>query len=264
MPLLLNILKGAAIGIAFVLPGISAGTVILVLGFYKQFVDDLSSFRLLPYLPHLLGGAAAALAGVKIIGYLLENCRDLLLAFILGLLIASLRVILFQDGKAVRLSAIGIILSAASFLTAWFIFGSPSPGWTALPAASYLHFAAGGIIAGATMILPGISGSSSLVIMNLYDDVIYAVNHWEWLKLAVFSAGALLGIFILARLLSALYRRHQDTVSLALAGLVLGSVRSILPSAFSIPVALAALTGAAAVLALTIHQRPKTDQHFHT
>ena len=66
--MLLNFLQGMAIGIAFVLPGISAGTVILILGFYKQFIEDLSNFRLRPYLPHLCGGAVAALAGVKIIG----------------------------------------------------------------------------------------------------------------------------------------------------------------------------------------------------
>lgn len=257
--MLLDILKGMAIGIAFVLPGISAGTVILILGFYTRFIEDLSTFRLRPYLPHLCGGAGAALAGVKIISYLMTHCRDILLAFLLGMLLASLRVILYQDGKLIRFQPGGALLGIAGFLVSWFIFSRPAPGWTALPAAAPLHFFAGGAAAGATMILPGVSGSSALVIMNLYDDVISAVNHWEWLKLVIFSAGALLGIFVLARLLSALYRRYHDTVSLVLTGLVLGSVRSLLPDAFSPGACAAAFAGAAIVLALTAPRRPAAD-----
>lgn len=258
--MILDVLKGMAVGITFVLPGISTGTVILILGFYKQFIEDISSFRLRPYIPHLCGGAVAALVGVKIIAYLLENCRDLLFAFLLGLLIASLHVILFQDGKMIKLRPLTVLLGIAGFLAAWLSFSDPSPGWSPLPAISLYHFFAGGAVAGATMILPGISGSSSLVIMNMYDDVIFAVNHWEWLNLAVFTAGALLGIFVLARLLSALYRRYQDAVSLVLTGLVLGSIRSLLPSSFSAGAVIAFLAGAAIVLALTLLRRPKADQ----
>lgn len=249
--MMLHFLQGMAIGIAFVLPGLSAGTVILILGFYKQFIDDLSRFHLRPYLPHLCGAAISALAGARIIGYLLENHNDLLSAFLLGMLVASVRVILIHDGKIIKPKFWSIFLGLAAFAMAWFIFSSPTPGWTALPAGSHHHFLAAGALAAATMILPGVSGSSALVMMNLYDDMIFAVNHWEWLKLAIFSAGGLLGIFVLARLLSALYRRYHDTVSLTLAGLLLGSTRSLLPSTFGITVLIAALTGGAIVLFLS-------------
>jgi putative membrane protein len=248
--LIVQFFQGIAIGIALILPGLSAGTVILILGFYKQFIDDLSSFRLKPYLPHLCGAAAGALAGVKVVGLLLVSHRDLLLAFLLGMVIASVRVILFRNGRVMRLRPWTLILGPAAFAVAWFIFGNPAPGWTALPAGSHQHFFIAGALAAATMILPGISGSSTLVMMNLYDDMIVAVNHWEWLKLAVFSTGGLLGIFVLARLLAALYRRYHDAVSLTLAGLILGATRSLLPSTFSSGVLLTALAGGAMVLLL--------------
>lgn len=255
--MLTNFFKGMAIGIAFILPGVSAGTVILMLGFYRQLISDISIIRLRPYLPHLCGGAVAVLAGVRIIGYLLENYKDTLMAFLLGMLLASLRVILFHDGRMVRLRPVAVLIGIACFLLVWFAFSDPAPDGTSQLAVSLYHFFAGGIVAGATMILPGISGSTTLVIMNIYDDVIFALYNWEWLKLAIFSAGALLGIFLLARLLAALYRRYQDAVSLGLAGLVLGSIRSLLPSSFSIPAVLAALAGAGIVLALAI-PRPRT------
>jgi len=248
--LIVQFFQGVAIGIALILPGLSAGTVILILGFYKQFIDDLSSFHLRPYLPHLCGAAAGALTGVKVVGLLLVNHRDLLLAFLLGMVIASVRVILVRNGQVIRPRPWTLILGPAAFAAAWFVFGNPAPGWTALPAGSHQHFFIAGALAAATMILPGISGSSTLVMMNLYDDMIVAVNQWEWLKLAVFSTGGLLGIFVLARLLAALYRRYHDAVSLTLAGLILGATRSLLPTAFSTGVLLTALAGGAMVLLL--------------
>lgn len=248
---MLHFLQGIAIGIAFILPGLSAGTVILILGFYKQFIDDLSRFRLRPYLPRLLGAAAGALAGARVIGYLLEQHHDLLLALLLGMVLASVRVILMHEGKIIKPRLYSLLPGLAACALAWFLFSSPTPGWTALPAGSNHHFFAAGAVAAAAMILPGISGSSALVMMNLYDEMILAVNYWEWSKLAVFSAGGLVGIFVLARLLAALYRRYHEIVSYTLAGLLLGATRSLLPSTISLTVGIAALAGAAAVLLLS-------------
>ncbi len=249
--MIVHLLQGIAIGIAVILPGLSAGTVILILGFYKQFIDDLSRFRLRPYLPHLIGAAAGALAGARVIGYFLTNHADLLLSFLLGMIVASVPVILMHEGKIIKPRLWPLLSAGAAAALAWFLFCNPTPGWTALPEGSYHHFFVAGAVAAAAMILPGVSGSSALVMMNLYDEMILAVNHWQWCRLALFSAGALVGIFVLARLLAALYRRHHDIVSFTLAGLLLGATRSLLPSAFSLPALTAALSGAAAVLLLS-------------
>ena len=248
--MLLHFFQGIAIGVAFILPGLSAGTVILILGFYERFISDLAAFRLRPYLPHLCGAAAGALAGTRAVGYLLEHHHDPLSAFLLGMVLASLRPILTHDEK-IRPGPWSALAGLAAFAAAWFIFSNPAPGWTALPAGSHQHFFIAGMLAAATMLLPGISGSSTLVMMSLYDEMIWAVNHWEWLRLAVFSAGGLIGIFVLARLLAALYRRYRETVSLVLVGLLLGATRSLLPSAFSAAVLLSALAGGALVLLLS-------------
>lgn len=246
-----KLLQGLAVGLALILPGLSAGTVILILGFYREFIDDLSHFRLRPYRLHLLGATAGALAGARLIGYFLENHRDPLLAFLLGMVIASTRVILLPEGKIIKPPLWSIPPALLSFALAWSVFGDPTPGWTALPAGSSHHFFAAGAIAAAAMILPGISGSAALVVLNMYDEMIVALNHWEWLKLAFFSAGGLLGIFTLARLLAALYRRYRETVSLVLAGLLLGAIRALLPAGCDAAVICAALTGAAIVLLLS-------------
>jgi putative membrane protein len=240
-------IQGIAIGVAFVLPGLSAGTVILLLGFYRKFLEDLSRVNLQPYLLHILGGAVGVLAGVRVIGYLMERATDLLMAFLLGALVASIRIVLAYNGK-IKAAPVPLILSAAGFAITWFIVCEPSSGMTVLPPGSLFHFFLGGTVASATMLLPGVSGSSALIIMNLYDDVIIAVNQWQWLKLSVFTAGLMTGLFGLARLLSALYRRYSTAVSFLLSGLILGSTRALLPLPVKPGVAAAVLAGALLVI----------------
>lgn len=248
MIVILKLIQGVFIGVALILPGLSAGTVILILGFYRRFLDDLASFHLRPYLLMTAGAAGGALAGVYAISYLLERYNLAVMAFLLGMLLASVPTVIdFRRGNY-TIKPLPLILGAAGFLIAWFIVCEPTNTFTVLPPGGFFHFFLGGTLASATMLLPGVSGSSVLIIMNLYDDVIYAVSHWQWLKLSFLAAGFLVGLFGLARLLSALYRRYRAAVSFLLAGLILGSTRALLPARFSLTFALAAIAGAILVL----------------
>lgn len=246
-----KILQGVFIGVALVLPGLSAGTVMLILGFYRKLIDDLSSFRLRPYLPMLPGVLAGVLAAVYSIRYLLDNYTAIIMGLLLGLLLASIPAVLnYRRGK-LKFKLWPLLLAAAGFYLTWFIICDPTQTFTVFPPGGPLHFFIGGTLSSATMLLPGVSGSAILIIINLYDDVIYAVTHWQWLKLSYLTAGFVVGLFGLARLLSALYRRYQAAISFLLAGLILGSTRVLLPEKISLTFVLAALAGAALVLYLT-------------
>ncbi len=243
----LKLMQGACIGIAFILPGVSAGTVILLLGFYRQLLDDLTNFKLKPYLPHLAGALVAAISGVYLISYLLLYFYTQLTAFLLGMLLASLPVVLGDNVRA-GLRPLPILFGAAGFVLAWFYIGEPARTFTVLPPGGHFHFFLGGTIASATMLLPGVSGSSVLIIMDLYDDVIVAVSTWQWAKLGALGAGFVCGLFGLARLLSALYRRYRHEVTFLLAGLILGSTRVLMPCRLSLSFIIFALLGAVIVL----------------
>ena len=248
--MIIKILQGAFIGVALILPGLSAGTIILILGFYRKFIDDLASLRLKPYLPMLIGAAAGALAAVYTISYLLERYNLAVMGFLLGMLLASIpTVINYRNEKSVKLWP--VILGIAGLIITWFVVCEPTHTFTVLPPGGLFHFFLGGTFASATMLLPGVSGSSVLIIMNLYDDVIYAISHWQWLKLTFLIAGFAVGLFGLARLLSALYRRYQTAISFLLAGLILGSTRALLPTSISIAFIFAAAAGAFLVLCIT-------------
>jgi putative membrane protein len=244
---ILKLVQGAFIGVALILPGLSAGTVILILGFYRSFIDDLSALRIRPYLPMLFGAALGVLAAVYVISYLLMHYNTAVMAFLFGMLLASVpAVVEYRRGERIR--PWPLLLGIAGFLVTWFIVCEPSNTFTVLPPGGSFHFFLGGALASATMLLPGVSGSSVLIIMNLYDDVIHAITEWEWLKLAFLAGGFVVGLFGLARLLSALYRRFQVSVSFLLAGLILGSTRILLPVQLSLTFFLAAIAGALLVL----------------
>lgn len=245
-----SIIQGIFIGVALILPGLSAGTVILILGFYMRFLEDLASFRLKQYLPLIAGALAGALTAVYTVSYLLERYNSLIMAFILGMLLASVpAVINYRRGSGFKI--VPIFFASAGFVVTWYIVCDPSNTFTVLPPGGHLHFFLGGALASATMLLPGVSGSAVLIIMNLYDEVIYAVSNWQWVNLAFLAAGFTVGLFALARLLSALYRRYQAEISFLLGGLILGSTRVLLPASVSLQFIVATAAGAAIVLYLT-------------
>ncbi len=245
-----SIIQGIIIGVALVLPGLSAGTVILILGFYMRLLEDLASFRLKQYLPLIPGILAGALTAVYTVSYLLENYNSLIMGFILGMLLASVpAVINYHRGSGLK--PIPLLFAAAGFVVTWYFVCDPSQTFTVLPPGGHFHFLLGGVLTSSTMLLPGVSGSAVLIIINLYDDVIYAVSNWQWVNLAFFTAGFVVGLFALARLLSALYRRYQTEISFLLGGLILGSTRALLPASISLQFIIAAIAGAAIVLFLT-------------
>ena len=249
--MILKLLQGAFIGIALVLPGLSAGTVILILGFYRRLLDDLAALQLRPYLPMLVGVLAGALATVYSVSYLLDRHNPVIMAVLMGMLLASVPVVINYRRGSNRFKPWMLITGAAGFFISWFIICEPANTFTVLPPGGLFHFFLGGTLASATMLLPGVSGSSVLIIMNLYDDVIYAISKWQWLKLLFLAGGFIVGLFGLARLLSALYRRYQTAISFLLAGLVLGSTRTLLPAQFNLTFFLAAAAGAVLVLYIT-------------
>ncbi len=244
-----KILQGLLIGVTLVMPGLSAGTVILIFGFYRQFLDDLSSLNFRPYLYHLAGALAGALVAVYLVGYLLDHYTLLIKSSIFGMLVASIPVALDLKRGSALLKPLPLLCGAGGFCLVWFVIFE-SQTLSALPPGGFLHLILGGVLAGATMLLPGISGSAMLVTVNLYDDAINAIRYWMWLKLLFLGFGFFLGIFGMARVLSTLYRRYQLEISFLLAGLIAGSTRALLPSHFSLTFLVSALTGAAMVYLL--------------
>ena len=242
--------KGACMGAADVIPGVSGGTIAFIMGIYDEFVGSLASInaealrllfkgRFSAFWKHINGSFLLSLVigiGISIIA--LAGLMQMLLsdfpiqtwAFFFGLIVASsLFIIRGISGWKLReglLLVFGILLGA--------VICTLSP--TQTPEGLWFIFLSGAL-AICAMILPGISGSFILLILGKYEYVLGAVSGLvagvdpgrNLLTLGVFGIGAIIGILAFSRFLHWLLARWQKETMIVLAGFIIGSLVKIWP-----------------------------------
>ena len=237
--------RGFCMGSADVVPGVSGGTIALVLGIYERLVTNirqasaavgwllridgqqaLARVRRLEWqflVPLLAGIGTAVLLLARALDHLLEEYPVEMTAAFFGLVLASVVAVWerMKQRDGLRLLVLGSAAVATFFLLGYRTSEVADP--------SLLVIFGAGALAICAMILPGISGSFILLILGMYDNIIDAVNDRELLRLAVFAVGCATGLALFAPILSAGLKRHHDTVMAALVGLMLGSLRVLWP-----------------------------------
>lgn len=243
-------IKGACMGAADVIPGVSGGTIAFIMGIYDEFVGSIAKIdstavsmlmhgRIKDFWKHINGNFLLALvAGIGISVIALAGIMQMLLrdfpiqtwAFFFGLIVASSIFILrgisgwrLTDGL---LAVFGIILGV--------IICTLSP--TQTPDALWFIFISGAI-AICAMILPGISGSFILLILGKYEyimrcisDLVTGVNFGQnLLIIGVFLLGAVVGILGFSKFLHWLLARWNKETLLVLAGFIIGSLVKVWP-----------------------------------
>lgn len=240
-------LAGIALGASIAVPGWSVGTTALLLGIYRELISDLLGLRWLRHLPLFLGAVLGVLGGARGIGWLLAHFPGPFVSFLAGLLVVSVWVV---GRRAGRFSPWGMVVGAVGFGVAWALaqepLSSPSPASPSLGL-----FALAGALGAGTAVVPGVSGGSLLVLLGLYDDVIAAVNGFDWPRLLVFAGGAGAGVFLLALVMKGILRRDPTITYSFLAGLILGSGRALLPASFGVGEVLCFLFGASVLFIST-------------
>jgi len=245
MPHLLNLLRGFLMGSADVVPGVSGGTIALVLGIYERLV-------------HAIRTGASALGSLVRgrFGEALQRARTVEWNFLvpllagIGLAIVSLAALIehFLEEEPTNTAAVFFGLVAGSILVAWRLvgrWGNRRVG-TAVAVAviafavlglrseeitdpSTILFFVAGAIAIIAMILPGISGSFILLMLGMYEAVLAAVTDRDLLVVGVFLVGAVIGLAAFSTFLDRMLRDHHDTVMAGLIGLMAGSLRVLWP-----------------------------------
>jgi putative membrane protein len=240
-------------GAADIVPGVSGGTVALVLGIYDRLINsvrlggrglkqlltgDISSFKETlvriewVWLISLLVGITVAVAALSsVLEQLLDDEPVKMSALFIGLVVGTIYVaIRMLDRIDATTVAIMLGVGVALFL----LLGLKSDTVVADDAAevvtrSPLIFFLVGAIAICAMILPGISGSFLLVMMGMYTEVLGAVNDRDVVSLGAFVVGAVLGLALFSTLLQWLLDRYHNWVIAAMVGLMLGSTRVLWP-----------------------------------
>jgi putative membrane protein len=248
--LFVNLIRGVLIGVAEVIPGVSGGTIALIVGLYRRLIDAIADvvlagrrlitgprsevaplLRGLPWamlLPVGIGMVAAVILGARIIAPLLDTHPEQMRALFFGLVAAGVVVPLgillrtppggfgWRDGVLVLVATV-----AAAALT-----GLP-PGNVTDPPLFVVFLAAAFAIC--ALVLPGVSGSFLLLSLGLYETTIAAVNERNFAYLAVFALGAIFGLAVFVSFLRWLLDHHARITMAVIVGLMLGSLRALWP-----------------------------------
>jgi putative membrane protein len=154
--------------------------------------------------------------------WVLENEVVLLWSFFFGLVLASVYTV---GTRIPKWDARKVGIAVLSAVGAYILVGLVPVETPQTPV--YIFFSA--ILAICAMILPGISGSFILVLLGKYHHILQAVNDRDVFTIAVFGAGAAVGLMSFARVLGWIFNRHRDLTLALLTGLMLGSLRKIWP-----------------------------------
>ncbi len=246
---IITFLKGMAMGIAEVIPGVSGGTIAFITGIYERLLNSIKSIKpsLIKtlkndgikgaweaidgtFLVALFGGMGVSIVlFVNIISHLMEHNKEMLWGFFFGLIVASTIFIgrQIQRWNVTTVSILLIGLAIAYYIT----IAVPAQGNEAL----WFIFISG-IIAISAMILPGISGSFILLLMGMYQIILPAVRDalktFETDKLiivGVFASGCLVGILTFANVLSWTFKNYKEQTLAILTGFMIGSLNKVWP-----------------------------------
>lgn len=235
-------LTGCGVGITTLIPGLSGGAVILVVGVYeellttiKKITGDVATFllqgnvgeawRIMPFyfiVPFLLGFCIAIVSLATILSMFFSSYPIHMWALIFGLVFASALVILQRIPK---LRIREVVLCILSGLLFFFLVGI-IPFET--PHTLFFIFLSG-VLAICALLMPGISGSFVLVLLGKYQYLLAAVIDRNIQTLAIFMAGCILGVALFSRVLSWLFKKHHDISVAVIAGCMFGSLRKIWP-----------------------------------
>ncbi len=238
---IVNAAKGALIGAANTIPGVSGGTLAVVTGIYDRLVQAVGYFFRGPggwranlrfLVPIGVGVVLGVLGFARVVDYFLQQFPDQTAFFFIGLILGSLPFIV-KTGFGGRLRAVYAVPFVVTFggLVAMAIGGRPpqTEPITTLTAANAAFIFVGGLVSSATMVIPGISGSFILLVVGLYSTVITAARDLDVVILSVFAVGVGIGIVVIARFISFLLGRFHGLTYAAIVGLVLGSVVTLWP-----------------------------------
>jgi putative membrane protein len=240
---ILLFLKGIAMGAANVIPGVSGGTIAFITNIYEDLINALKAFDIkairylfslkikefsehisFPFLLALFSGVFVSIISLgKVLGYLFGNYPVYVWAFFFGLILASI----YFVGRTISKWSLATIWAILIGVSTAVIITNLNP---VNQNENTLYLFVCGIIAMASMLLPGLSGSFVLILMGNYQLIfLEAVPNFNLIILTPVVLGSIAGFIILSRIISFLLKRFRDGTIGMLTGFIVGSLLIIWP-----------------------------------
>lgn len=246
-----SILKGMVIGIANIIPGVSGGTMMVAMGIYDKLIHCIthlfSEFKknVLFLLPIAIGMLIAVIGGSFGIEYLFTNFPIQTSTLFIGLIIGGLPAIWKNvKGNSIKFGHIIAFLVFFAIVAVMAVIGEKEGTSADLTfnLVNSLKLLGVGVVAAATMVIPGVSGSMMLMLMGYYNPIISAINDfiralvafdWNGIMqgvgvLAPFGIGVVVGIFAIAKLIEIIFSKFPLYAYWAIIGLIVASPIAII------------------------------------
>lgn len=240
------ILKGFIIGVANIIPGVSGGTLAITLGIYEKLISIISHFfknikeNIKFLIPIGIGTVLSILILSKVISYSLDKFPLPTTLLFIGLILGGLPMLFSKvkkEKQIFKFSNILIFLITFSLIT---LFGFMGTGDTTANLSNpgfigYILLFLVGVVAAATMIIPGISGSFMLMMLGYYKPIIDTISELASLKnighnimiLIPFGLGIVIGIVLIAKLIELLLKKFPTKTYYGIIGFVIASITTI-------------------------------------
>ena len=228
-------------GIANVIPGVSGGTLAVILGVFKDFVGSISnifkSFKksVLFLLPIVLGMGVAVVASSKLIETCLTYYPLATILFFVGLILGGVPILFNKikgEMKSIPNYIIFIIMFSFILLFTFVISGEKNVELVSLTFIDYILLFIVGAAASASMVIPGISGSMVLMTVGYYNSILATVsdifnfaNFWHNVSILIpFGLGVIVGILLIAKLITFLLNKFEVKTYFAIFGFIFSSL----------------------------------------
>lgn len=235
-------LKGIAIGVANAIPGVSGGTIAVITKIYDELLESITPNikKLIKNMPFLLPVGIGMIIGIllaaKVLAFLFETYNVPTQLFFMGIILGSMPMIYQEATREKKLQPINIIpfLIGAGIMIGMFFIRTDniSSVDSSLTVGNAVLFVLSAFLAAVAMIIPGISGALVMKILGAYDAAIMALNDMNIPVILLFAVGAIVGIFVAAKVISMLLKKFRKETYCIIAGLIIGSVPSVFPSGF--------------------------------
>lgn len=233
-----DLLCGAVVGVANIIPGVSGGTMAVVLGVYQQLLEAMGLKNLRKNIPFLIpfgaGCGLGILAFSRAIEFLLASYPMATNFVFLGLILGSIPMIWTKTRQLSGKNPLWLNGAAfAAMLALMLLLNSATGGnpdiITDVNLSTVLYLAAVGAISSFAMILPGVSGSFVMLLLGAYPTVLAAISRFDFMILIPAACGIGIGLLAGSRLVSWLLEHFPQPTYFGILGLILGSLPGIYP-----------------------------------
>lgn len=245
---LILFIKGIVLGVAFVIPGVSGGTLAVLMGIYEELIEAASNFYksiadfkkyIMYLLPIGLGVVFSVAVFAKLIKFGLDKAPIITILVFLGMIIGGIPALVRNvKGTKTNLKDMTLMLVGLIIVISMLIFHKSNSNvvLTNMSIGGYITLFLVGAIAAVTMVVPGISGSFTLMLIGYYEPILNLVNDITSFKnlgpnlilIFIFMLGVFIGIIFISKIIEWCLKHYKRETYYAIIGFVLSSIISVI------------------------------------